>query len=116
MAGAVLLFDGECGFCRRSVRIMREHITCCPNAVPYQSIDVRAFGLTPEQCAAAVQYVDDAGRTRGGADAVARVLVDAGLPWSPLGRLMSLPGAIHLARAAYRWVATHRSRFRGDPA
>jgi len=43
---------------------------------------------------------------------------DAGLgllPWSPLGRLMLLPGIIHVARAAYRWVAANRRRFRGDP-
>lgn len=110
-----MFYDGECGFCRRSVRVMRERVRRCPPAVPYQSADLAAHGLTAGQCAAAVQYVDSRGRVRGGADAVARVLVDAGLPWSPVGRLMLVPGVIHLARAAYRWVASNRSRFRGDP-
>ena len=115
MRSGTLFFDGECGFCRRSVRIMLERISHCPVAVPYQSADLNRFGLTPEQCSAAVQYADARGRTFGGADAVAHVLVDAGLPWSPLGRLMLLPGIIHVSRAAYRWVAANRRRFRGDP-
>ena len=115
MRGGTLFYDGECGFCRRSVRIMRERISRCPVAVPYQSADLTSVGLTAEQCAGAVQYADARGRTFGGADAVARVLVDAGWPWSPLGHLMLLPGIIHVARAAYRWVAANRRRFRGDP-
>ncbi len=116
MTGGVLIFDGECGFCRRSVRIMRTRIRNHPEVVAYQSADLESFGLTREQCAQAVQYADRSGRVSSGADAVARVLVDAGLPWSPLGRLMLLPGIIHVARAAYRWVAANRRRFRGDPA
>lgn len=116
MQGGTLFFDGECGFCRRSVRIMRERVARCPEAVAWQSVDLSRFGLTAQQCAEAVQYADRRGRVFGGADAVAHVLVDAGLPWSPLGRVMLLPGIIHVARAAYRWVAANRRRFRGDPA
>lgn len=95
---------------------MRTRVRNHPEVVAYQSADLESFGLTREQCAQAVQYADRSGRVSSGADAVARVLVDAGLPWSPLGRLMLLPGIIHVARAAYRWVAANRRRFRGDPA
>ncbi|MEY4366035.1 MAG: hypothetical protein RLZZ305_1379 [Actinomycetota bacterium] len=95
---------------------MRARIRNHPEVVAYQQTDLAMFGLTREQCARAVQYADARGRTFAGADAVARVFVDAGLPWSPLGRLMLLPGIIHVMRAAYRWVAANRRRFRGDPA
>lgn len=112
----VLIFDGQCGFCRRSVRVMTERIRRHPVSVPWQSLDLRLFGLTEEQCSTAVQYVDKRARVHAGADAVAHVLTDAGLPWSVPGRVMRVPGVIHLCRAAYRWVAANRSRFRGDPA
>lgn len=95
---------------------MRTRIRNHPETVAYQSADLAAFGLTAEQCATEVQYADARGRTFGGADAVARVLIDAGLPWSLAGRVMLVPGIIHVARAAYRWVAANRRRFRGDPA
>ena len=112
----LLVFDGNCGFCRRSVRVMTERIRRHPTAVPWQSLDLGAYGLTEEQCSTAVQYVDKKSRTHSGADAVAHLLIDAGLPWSVPGHLMRTPGIIHLCRAAYKWVANNRSRFRGDPA
>ena len=58
----------------------------------------------------------DVGCVIGGADGIARLLVEAGWPWLVLGRLMSVPGVIHISRAAYRWVARNRHRFRGDSA
>lgn len=116
MAEPVLIFDGECGFCRRSVRILRARVRRVPHIVAWQSIDLAAHGTTEEACREAVQHVGSDGRVRGGADAVARLLVEAGLPWVIVGRVMSLPGIIHAARAAYRWVARNRHRFRGDPA
>ena len=112
----LLVFDGECGFCRRSVRVMSERIRRHPVALPWQSLDLHIFGLTEEQCSTAVQYVDGKKRVHGGADAVAHVLVDAGLPWSVPGRVMLVPGIVNICRAAYRWVAANRTRFRGDPA
>ena len=116
MDAPLLIFDGNCGFCRRSVRVMTERIRRHPAAAPWQSLDLRSFGLTEEQCSTAVQYVDKRSRVHSGADAVAHVFIDAGLPWSVAGRLMCIPGIIHVCRAAYRWVADNRSRFRGDPA
>lgn len=116
MDTSLLIFDGNCGFCRRSVRVMAERIHRHPVAAPWQSLDLSTYGLTEEECSKAVQYVDKRSRVHAGADAVAHVFIDAGLPWSVAGRLMCIPGIIHVCRAAYRWVADNRSRFRGDPA
>ena len=116
MNGPVLIFDGECGFCRRSVRILRSRVRRVPTIVAWQSIDPSDYGTTETACREAVQHVGSDGKVRGGADAIARLLSEAGLPWAVLGRAMSLPGIIHVARPAYRWVARNRHRFRGDPA
>jgi predicted DCC family thiol-disulfide oxidoreductase YuxK len=116
VADAVLIFDGECGFCRRSVRILRARVRRVPRIVAWQSIDPAQYGTTEEACRTAVQHVGTDGRVRGGADGIARLLVEAGWPWLVPGRVMSVPGVIHISRAAYRWVARNRHRFRGDPA
>ena len=115
MAGPVLIFDGECGFCRRSVRILRSRARRLPSIVAWQTINPEDFGTTEAECRAAVQHVGSDGRVRAGADAIARLLREAGQPWSIVGRVMAMPGAIQIARIIYRWVARNRSRFRGDP-
>lgn len=110
-----LVFDGECGFCRRWVRRMTAWFTRHPQPVAWQVAELTKLGLTAEQCMAAVQFVDKDGRVSSGAAAVARVLIYAGLPYSLAGRMMLLPGIRSVAEAAYRWVANNRHRFTGDP-
>lgn len=113
-AHGLLVFDGECGFCRRWVRHMNEWFDRRPAAVAWQHTDLETLGLTAQQCATAVQFVDTQLRVSSGADAAARVLVVAGFPYSFAGRIMLLPGVRVITRAAYRWVAANRHRFRGD--
>lgn len=68
----ILVFDGDCGFCRRWVRHMNQWFRRHPDSVVWQSADLATLGLTPEQCTTAVQFVDAHARVSGGADAVAR--------------------------------------------
>ena len=110
----LLVFDGECGFCRRWVRHMNEWFRVHPEPVAWQTTDLVTLGLTETQCRAAVQFVSHDLKVSSGADAAARVLVTAGFPWSVAGRVMLLPGIRSLCGAAYRWVADNRHRFRGD--
>ena len=110
----LLIFDGQCGFCRRWIRYMnrfKHH----PDSVAWQETDLQAVGLTPEQCTAAVQWVGPDGVVASGSDAAARVLIVAGLPWSVAGRIVFVPGIRAIAQRSYRWVANNRYRFRGDP-
>ena len=111
----LLVYDGECGFCRRWVRRMQTWFPRHPVAVAWQVAGLDELGLTVDQCRAAVQFVDGDRRVWGGSDAAARVLVVAGLPWSIAGRLMLVPGIRPVAQAAYGWVAANRHRFKGDP-
>lgn len=111
----LVVFDGQCGFCRRWIRHMREWFRHHPEAVAWQDADLAALGLTVEQCTVAVQFVDSELRTWSGSDAVARILIVAGVPFNLAGRAILLPGVRSIARAAYRWVADNRHRFKGDP-
>ena len=110
----LIVFDGQCGFCRRWIRYMnrfKRH----PDSVAWQQTDLLELGLTAEQCMAAVQWIGPTGVIASGSDAAARVLIVAGLPWSIVGRIMFAPGLRAIMQRAYRWVANNRYRFRGDP-
>lgn len=86
-----------------------------PDSVAWQQCDLAALGLTAEQCAGAVQHVDAGLRVSSGSDAVARILITAGFPFSFAGKVMLLPGIRRVSQAAYGWVADNRHRFKGDP-
>jgi len=113
VAGPLVVFDGDCGFCTRSVEFGRRRIRRMPPAVPYQRADLAALGLSEEACRTAVQFVTPDGRSLAGERAVAALLRSAGPPWSPLGVALALPGIRALAGVAYRWVARNRFRLPG---
>ena len=69
-----ILWDGDCGFCRRSVEILarfdeRGNFIM----VPYQSFpesELQKFGLRYRNCAREVQMISASGKTFGGAFAI----------------------------------------------
>ncbi|PID54569.1 MAG: thiol-disulfide oxidoreductase [Micrococcales bacterium] len=113
-----LVFDGDCGLCSRLASLARR-LRACEQAyrvVAYQQTDLTALGLTTQECAQALQWVEANGRIETGAAAVARLLL-AGRWWArPGGALLLLPGVRALSAVAYRWVATHRHRLPGGSA
>ena len=110
----LLIFDGECGFCRRWVNNMTSWFTKHPTPIAWQNANLPELGLTPEQCSAAVQFVDANLKVSSGSDAAARVLIVAGFPYNVAGRIILVPGIRSMAQATYRWVANNRHRFKGD--
>ncbi|CEK15360.1 hypothetical protein CWRG_01132 [Chthonomonas calidirosea] len=106
-----ILWDGECGFCRRTVEWLlrrdRQHLF---EAVPYQTAqDPR---LTPElrrACAQAVHVITADGKVLRGARAVLFLLESIG--GGKLARWASYPPLVWLLEAAYRFVANHRDIF-----
>ena len=115
MATSYLVFDGECGFCRKWVRHMTTWFSKHPTPIAYQSADLFSLGLTAEQCKEAVQYVSSRGEISSGSDAAARVLIHAGFPYLIAGWAMLIPGVSTIAQSAYKWVANNRHWFSGDP-
>ena len=69
---AVLVYDGECAFCRRCIAAMHRFVPRAPRSVPCQDAPLDALGLTRRECDEAVQWVRGSER-RSGARSVAAV-------------------------------------------
>jgi len=108
----VLLYDGDCAFCTRCAGFL-ERIGPEAEIVPWQFADLDDLGVTAEQAAEAVQWVEADGMVRSGHEAIAAALGGAGWFWRALGRTLVLPGVSSVAARAYRLVADNRYRLPG---
>jgi len=110
----VLIFDGDCGFCSTCVRIAQRILPADVKAVPWQRVpDLGAYGLTPDEAAASVQWVDSSGGLASGHEAVAHLLMAAGGVWAVAGRSLLLPVVGNAAAIVYEFVARHRHQLPG---
>jgi predicted DCC family thiol-disulfide oxidoreductase YuxK len=107
----VLLYDGDCAFCRRQVGFIERHdAEGRIEAVPFQEADLGDYGVTRQAAADAMHLVSPAGDVWSGAAAAREVLKL--LRWlRPLAWLFYLPGAMFVAERVYRWIARRRHRF-----
>jgi predicted DCC family thiol-disulfide oxidoreductase YuxK len=112
MTRPVLLYDGDCGFCTSSARFIERHIPTHAELAAYQHADLEALGTTAERADREVLWVED-GRVHGGAQAIARLLIDAGGLWRPLGALIRVPPLRWLAAGVYHLVTVNRHRLPG---
>ncbi|MFL5492895.1 MAG: thiol-disulfide oxidoreductase DCC family protein [Gemmatimonadales bacterium] len=114
----VLLFDGNCGFCRRWVRRLQRWDRA--GAIDYVPAAERGSvpGVPPLADAAldrAMHLVTRDGQVYAGARALSPLL--AILPGGRLlAPLMRVPGVQPLADWVYAWVAARRHRFGCGPA
>mgnify|MGYP006282486897 CR=1 FL=1 len=104
----ILVWDGTCGFCRRSVEYIRDRAGGRIHYVPYQHVH-RYFGEIDEaEFERAVHLVEPDGLYYSGAEAVYRALdytPDGGLArWS----YERVPGFARLSEWGYRQVAENR--------
>ena len=114
---AVLVYDGDCGFCTASATWMaaKWRGPARPQAVPGQRLEAEGLerlGLTADDVTRSAWWVEG-GRTWGGHRAVGRALVAAGGGWGLVGRILNSPPAGPLASVGYRIVARHRHRLPG---
>ena len=108
----LLVFDGDCAFCttwaRRGQRWLGlDHVE------PWQFLDVDEFGLTPEECDRAVQWVAVDGDHCAAEFAVIAALRHAGGAWAVLGQVLAVPGLRQLTGVVYRLVAKYRHKLPG---
>ncbi|WP_406688774.1 DUF393 domain-containing protein [Saccharopolyspora sp. ID03-671] len=108
----VLIYDGDCGFCTRSVRIA-VRLPVRMRVQPWQEADLDELGTDESRARREVLWVDTAGRVSGGAEAVAALLKSSRVPWPVLGHLASAPLIRTLAARTYRWIADNRHRLPG---
>jgi predicted DCC family thiol-disulfide oxidoreductase YuxK len=111
-ARLLLIYDGWCGICTRSVewvraRDTRGRVAALPSQTP--GLPERT-GLTRAQLNREAWAIDRRGRRYAGAAAINRTLAE--LPrWRGLARLYNVPGIHQAERAFYRWFAANRGRF-----
>jgi predicted DCC family thiol-disulfide oxidoreductase YuxK len=108
----VLIYDGDCGFCTRSVRLAAQ-LPVRMRVVAWQEADLAALRTTPDRARHEVLWVARSGRVFGGAAAVAEMLKSCRGPWPVLGGLMSAPVLRLSAEWVYRLVAANRYRLPG---
>ncbi|WP_344159971.1 DUF393 domain-containing protein [Nocardiopsis rhodophaea] len=111
-AAPMLIYDGNCGFCTRSVRLT-ERLPVRVTLTPRQEIDLAEVGVDQSRAEREVLWVSCSGRVAGGADAVAELLTHARGVWPLAGHMMKLPVIRPLAAGVYRVVASHRYRLPG---
>ena len=109
----VLVFDGDCNFCRRWISRWREATGERIEYVPFQhpSVAERFPELPREQCEQAVQLIDADGAVHSSAEAVFRALAFAPQFRWPLWLYQHVPGVAPGAEFLYRFVAKHRTGF-----
>lgn len=106
-----IVWDGECGFCRRSVAWALAHDARDRlRAIPYQ--DVPSPPMTPalrDACRSAVHVRTVDGRWLRGGRASLYVLERIG--WPRLARLAARPPFVWVVDAAYKVIAGNRAFF-----
>ncbi len=106
-----LIYDGDCGFCRRSVDLLqrwdREQRIVL---IPFQDrARIAAFAIPLPALAAAMHLIlpPPDGRVLAGADAVPELLrLLPGKRWLAWG--FRVPGVLAVARRLYAWIARRR--------
>ena len=108
----LLVFDGDCGFCRAWVARWHRAAGERFDVAPYQAVADRFADVVPrEHFAAAVHLIEPGGRVSRGAEAVFRALALAPGGGAWLALYQRVPGFAALMEWKYRVVATHRRFF-----
>lgn len=104
-----MLYDGDCGFCRKWIEKWRKITEGAVAYIPYQEGLARFPQVTEEQCKEAVQLVMEDGRVFSGAHAVFHSFALAGKHRWLLWLYEHAPFFGRTAEVAYHLVASHRT-------
>ena len=106
---SLLIYDGDCGFCQRALDAMKKRLALWPQTAPYQRLNLDQHGVSSQDAARAMLWVEPGMPPLAGAAAFAQLFRDQPqLRWRTLGRMMALPGISHFAAVVYRTVSRHR--------
>ena len=104
----LLIFDGDCLFCRRWIERWRELTLGAVDYAPFQEAAERFPEIPRDHFGEALHFIDVDGRVHRGADAVFRSLGKARAERGLICGYDHVPGFALFTEAAYRVVARHR--------
>lgn len=116
MSRARLIYDGECGFCTWSAVRAHRWARVDAEVVAWQAAPLAEWGLSPQECVDAVQWIGTRCERRSGARAVAAALQSGSQPWRLIGSVLDAPAMRGPAQIVYQWVARNRHRLPGATA
>jgi predicted DCC family thiol-disulfide oxidoreductase YuxK len=110
----ILLFDGDCGFCSRTIAIARRAVQPRIEFVPWQSADLAALGVTADRADREVLWISPvSGTVHGGARALAAMMMCGRKRWWWVGLVLRTPPVNWIAHGVYQVVAKNRHRLPG---
>ncbi len=110
MTNPLLIYDGDCSFCKYWVNYCAAATGDRVAYEPYQEAAERFPDVPREQFRAAVQFAEPSGKICGGAEAIFRALSYApGKSWL-LWMYRRAPGFAPVSEWLYRWVARNRGK------
>lgn len=108
--GGRLLYDGDCGFCTRTVRWAQRRVQPDVCFQDFRITDLGGLGVSYARLEREMVLARPDGAVLGGARAATALLSAGRWPWPVLGVVLRLPGVRALADAGYRAVAANRQR------
>lgn len=105
---SLVVYDGDCSFCRDFVRRARTWTGTAVSYTPYQQAGERIHGIPSADFAAAVHLLEPNGEVYKGAHAVFRLLAHHPAWRWLLWCYRHLPGFAAASERVYRGVARHR--------
>jgi predicted DCC family thiol-disulfide oxidoreductase YuxK len=112
-----LVYDGDCGFCRRCAEWARRRLPQGHDVVAWQELpDLDALGLTAADVTRASYWIDADGRPHRGERGVAMALIKIGGFWTVVGRMLLLPPIRTPAAPLYGLTTRYRHRLPGGSA
>lgn len=110
---ALLIYESDCGFCNRCVRFASRRLPSRTRYQPWQRTDLAALGITRERARYEVLWVAPDGKVFGGAQAVAKLLLDCGGLYAAFGALLRVPPLRWIGHGGYRLIANNRHHLPG---
>ena len=107
-AKPIVIFDGDCRFCRRWIERWREMTGSAVDYAPFQETAERFPEIPPEQFEKALHFIDQNGTVYRGAEAVFRSLGSVRGGRTLIWCYEHVPGFAPITETAYRFVARNR--------
>ncbi|MFF3201910.1 thiol-disulfide oxidoreductase DCC family protein [Streptomyces sp. NPDC002962] len=112
----LLVYDGDCGFCARSVRFIEHRVKPKCTITAWQFAELHALGVTELRAQREMLWITRSGTVYGGSRALAKALLSAGGGWRILGGLLLTVPLRWLSQGVYRLIAVNRHRLPGSTA